>query len=118
MHMPRKHGKRAPTNPGGYIARGLLKDYGFTQQQLADELGVSRRTVNQLVNGQRGVSADMALRLGKLTKTSPELWLNLQRNYNLWHATHDSKSWKRTRVIVLSPRKPALQLAHSLAWRN
>ena len=86
MPIPRKTRKRAPTHPGVYIARGLLKDYGFTQQQLADELGVSRRTVNQLVNRQRGVSADMALRLGKLTKTSPELWLNLQTAVDLWEA--------------------------------
>ncbi len=86
MPIPRKTRKRAPTHPGVYITRGLLKDYGFTQQRLADELGVSRRTVNQLVNGLRGVSADMALRLGKLTKTSPELWLNLQTAVDLWEA--------------------------------
>ena len=86
MSIPRKSRKRPPTHPGVFIARGLLKDYGFTQQQLADELGVSRRTVNQLVNSQRGVSADMALRLGKLTKTSPELWLNLQTAVDLWEA--------------------------------
>ena len=86
MPIPRKTRRRPPTHPGIYIARGLLKDYGFTQQQLANELGVSRRTVNQLVNGQRGVSADMALRLGKLTKTSPEYWLNLQTAVDLWEA--------------------------------
>jgi addiction module HigA family antidote len=63
-----------------------LKDYGFTQQRLADELSVSRRTVNQLVNGRRGVTADMALRLGRLTKTSPEYWLNLQTAVDLWEA--------------------------------
>lgn len=86
MPIPRKPRKRPPTHPGAYIARGLLKDYGFTQQQLADELGVSRRTVNQLVNARRGVTADMALRLGKLTKTSPEYWLNLQTAVDLWEA--------------------------------
>ncbi len=86
MPIPRRTRKRPPTHPGVYIARGLLKDYGFTQQQLADELGVSRRTVNQLVNGRRGVSADMALRLGKLTNTSPEYWLNLQTAVDLWEA--------------------------------
>ena len=86
MPIPRKIRRRPPTHPGIYIARGLLKDYGFTQQQLANELGVSRRTVNQLVNRQRGVSADMALRLGKLTKTSPEYWLNLQTAVDLWEA--------------------------------
>ena len=86
MPIPRKTRKRPPTHPGIYIAWGLLKDYGFTQQQLADELGVSRRTVSQLVNGQRGVTADMALRLGRLTKTSPEYWLNLQTAVDLWEA--------------------------------
>ncbi len=91
MPIPRKTRKRPPTHPGVYIARGLLKDYGFTQQRLADELGVSRRTVNQLVNGQRGVSADMALRLGRLTKTSPEFWLNLQTAVDLWQAEAEAR---------------------------
>jgi addiction module HigA family antidote len=91
MAIPRKSRKRPPTHPGVYIARGLLKDYGFTQQQLAAELGVSRRTVNQLVNGRRGVTADMALRLSRLTKTSPEYWLNLQTAVDLWEAEAEAE---------------------------
>ncbi|MFA6093904.1 MAG: hypothetical protein WCU88_10135 [Elusimicrobiota bacterium] len=42
----------------------------------------------------------MALRLAKAFRTTPELWLNLQRNYDLWHASHDSKAWQRARVIM------------------
>ncbi len=90
MPIPRKTRKRPPTHPGVYIAQGLLKDYGLTQQRLADELGVSRRTVSQLVNERRGVTADMALRLGKLTKTSPEYWLNLQTAVDLWEAENEA----------------------------
>ncbi len=86
MPIARKTRRRPPTHPGVFIQRGLLEDYGFTQQRLGEALGVSRRTVNQLVNGRRGVSAAMALRLAKLTKTSPEFWLNLQTAVDLWEA--------------------------------
>jgi addiction module HigA family antidote len=53
---------------------------------LASNLGVARKTVSQLVNAHMGVSAEMALRLGKSLNTTPELWLNLQRNYDLLNA--------------------------------
>jgi antitoxin HigA-1 len=59
---------------------------GISITDLADNLGVARKTVSQLVNGHMGVSAEMALRLGKAFNTTPELWLNLQRNYDLWQA--------------------------------
>jgi antitoxin HigA-1 len=55
---------------------------------LADNLGVARKTVSQLVNGNMGVSAEIALRLGKAFNTTPELWLNLLRNYVLWQAEY------------------------------
>ena len=60
----------------------------MTQEQLAKALGVSLRTVNQLINGKRRVSIDLALRLGRFTKTSPDSRLNLQAAIDLWEATH------------------------------
>ncbi len=80
-----------PTNPGEFIQEDILKELGLSQQQLATRLGVSRRTINQLVNGKRKISADMAIRLGKFTNTSPELWMNLQTHVDLWDALHASK---------------------------
>ena len=79
-----------PTHPGEFIREDILEEFGFTQSELAEKLGVSRRTINQLVNEHRGISADMAIRLGKLTNTTPQLWLNLQMAVDLWDAAHAS----------------------------
>jgi antitoxin HigA-1 len=75
-----------PTHPGEFIREDILLEFGLTQEELAEKLGVSRRSINQLVNEKRRITADMALRLGKFTDTSPELWLNLQTAVDLWDA--------------------------------
>ncbi|MEM7114085.1 MAG: HigA family addiction module antitoxin [Chloroflexota bacterium] len=77
-----------PTHPGEFVREDILEEFSLTQAELAEKLGVSRRTINQLVNEKRGVSADMALRLGQLTQTTPQLWLNLQMAVDLWDAYH------------------------------
>jgi len=77
-----------PTPPGEFIKEDILHELGLSQAQLATLLGVSRRTINQLVNGKRKITADLALRLGKFTNTSPELWMNLQASLDLWDALH------------------------------
>lgn len=77
-----------PTHPGIFIREDILNEFALTQEELAHRLGVSRRSINQLVNGKRGITADMALRLGKFTNTSPQLWLNLQASVDLWDAAH------------------------------
>ena len=94
---------RTPTQftpPGVFIAEDILGEFGLTQDQLAKALGVSRRTVNQLVNDKRAVTADMALRLGRLTNTSPQFWLNLQSAYDLARAqTTDAKALKAIKPL-------------------
>ena len=75
-----------PTHPGEFIREDILAEYDLTQGELADRLGVSRRSINQLVNEKRSITADMALRLAKFTNTSPQLWLNLQTAVDLWDA--------------------------------
>ena len=66
--------------------RGLPARWGLTVAGLADAIGVSRQTVNELVGERRAVSAEMALRLGRLFGTGPEFWLNGQRSVDLWEA--------------------------------
>lgn len=83
--------ERAPTPPGVYIAEDILKENGLTQQELADALDVSRRTISQLVNASRMVTAETALKLGKLTGTSPQFWLNLQMSVDLWTAEQKAR---------------------------
>jgi addiction module HigA family antidote len=63
-------------------------------------LGVTRKTIGRIVNEQGAVSADMALRLSRAFNTSAELWLNLQRNYDLWHAAEESDDWKKVESIA------------------
>ncbi len=78
--------KHRPIHPGEFIKEDILKEFSLTQQQLADRLKVHRRTINELVKGKRGISADMALRLGKFTSTEPQMWLKLQNALDLWDA--------------------------------
>jgi len=58
----------------------------MTQTVLAERIGVSYPRVNEIVNGKRGITPDTALRLSRLFSTSPEFWLNGQRNWDLWLA--------------------------------
>lgn len=70
----------------------FLKPLGMTQTELAERIHVSYPRVNELVNGKRGVTPDTALRLSKLFGTTPEFWLNGQRNWDLWHAIHSTEA--------------------------
>ncbi len=70
----------------------------MTVTELAEVLGVSRKTVSKIVNERGSITSDMALRLSRAFNTTPDLWLNLQKNHDLWHAAHDSKDWQRVRT--------------------
>jgi len=76
-----------PVHPGKILKEMYLEPLDINITQLAENLGVARKTVSQLVNGHMGISAEMALRLAKAFDTSAELWLNMQRNYDLWYAS-------------------------------
>jgi addiction module HigA family antidote len=78
--------ERRPTHPGEILREDFLPDYGLTVASLAQAIGVSRQTVNELVRERRALSPEMALRLGRLFGNSPEVWLNLQRAVDLWDA--------------------------------
>src|SRR5271156_1448121 len=92
--------KRSPAHPGGILERHYLEPLSLTVSQAATALGVSRKTVSKIVNERGDITPDMALRLARAFRTTPELWLNLQRNYDLWHASHGSRTWRRARVIA------------------
>ncbi|MEW6519695.1 MAG: HigA family addiction module antitoxin [Thermodesulfobacteriota bacterium] len=91
--------KRQPTHPGHILKEDYLKPLSITIQEMASALGVSRKTLSKIINGRGAVTPDMALRLSRAFDTTPELWLNLQKNYDLWHAAHDSNSWKTVKPI-------------------
>ena len=93
--------KRAPTHPGRILNIHYLEPLSITITELARALGVSRKTVSKIVNERGSVTSNMALRLSRAFDTTPELWLNLQRNYDLWHAAHDSKDWQRVKPVKM-----------------
>jgi len=78
--------KRRPTHPGEVLREDFMPDYDLTVSGLAEALGVSRQTVNELLRERRALSPEMALRLSTLFGNSPEFWLNLQRAVDLWDA--------------------------------
>src|SRR5216683_2339660 len=71
-----------PTTPGDVLRERIL-GASITQDQLAKAMKVSRLSVSQIINGRRSITAEMALRLGRVTSTSAEFWLNLQRQVDL-----------------------------------
>jgi len=81
-------GNGPPTHPGEMLLEEFLRPLGMTQTELAERIHASYPRVNELVNRKRGVTPDTALRLAKLFGTTPEFWLNGQRNWELWHALH------------------------------
>jgi addiction module HigA family antidote len=77
---------RPPTHPGEMLLEEFLKPLGMTQVEAAARLGVPFQRLNTLVKGRRGVTADTALRLAKLTGMDPGFWMGLQADFDLWHA--------------------------------
>jgi len=92
---------RCPTHPGGILKRQYMEPLSMTISALAATLGVSRKTLSEIVNGHASITPDMALRLSKAFKTTPELWLNMQRNYDLWQASHKSDDWKHIEAVAV-----------------
>ena len=75
----------------------------ITQEQLADAMQVSRFSINQIVNGRRSVTADMALRLARVTSTTADFWLNLQRDVDLYEAGNKLADVLRSLPVLRRP---------------
>lgn len=76
--------KRRPTHPGAILREDILPEAGITQGQLAQMLGVSRRSVSEILHEHRPVTTDMAHRLARVFKTTPAFWLRLQEAVDIW----------------------------------
>jgi addiction module HigA family antidote len=92
--------KRAPSHPGGILRRLYLEPLGVSVAALAESLGVSRKAVSELVNQRRAVTPEMALRLSIALGTTPQLWLNLQQNYDLWNVQRSARGLKSVRRVA------------------
>ena len=89
-----------PPHPGEFIREIYLTPYDISVRKVANSLGVSPSPLNRLLNGQSNVSPEMALRLSKGLGRSPESWLSMQDQYDLWHARRSVNLKKVKKVDV------------------
>lgn len=92
--------KRRPTHPGELLREEILPAIGLTQEAFARRLGVSRRTVSELLHERRPVTVDMAIRLGTLLGNGPGLWLRMQQAIDVWDAlAHNQAKYRRLKPL-------------------
>jgi addiction module HigA family antidote len=89
-----------PPHPGEIIRSLCLEPLELTVTDAAAALGVSRKTLSAILNGRAGISPEMAVRLSMAFGTSAESWLNLQTQYDLWHAEKRRKGLKVARLAA------------------
>jgi len=82
-----RYASRKPEHPGVFLERCYLQPLSISQSQLARQLGISRRRINEIVNGQRAISADTALLLAEFFETTPMFWLEKQQLWELYEAS-------------------------------
>ena len=80
------HRSRKPTHSGEVLREDVIKPLGLTVTEAAKRLGVTRKTLSELINCKSSMSPEMAVRIGKATKTSPDSWLYMQAQLDLWYA--------------------------------
>lgn len=85
---------RRPTHPGAILREDVLPELNITQAQFAERLGVSRRTVSEILHERRPITADMALRLGKFLGNGPDIWLRLQQAVDVWELEQHPARYK------------------------
>lgn len=89
-----------PMHPGEFINEVYLTPYGVSGRELAEKLDVAASTLTRILKGTSGVSPEMALRLSKTLGSSPETWLQMQQNYDLWHARRNLNLKRVTKLKV------------------
>ena len=77
--------KRKPTHPGEMLLKEFLEPMGVSQKIFAAHLGWTYARLNEIIKSRRGLTEDSALSLAEALQMEPEFWLNLQRDWNLWH---------------------------------
>lgn len=75
--------KIPPVHPGEVLLEEFLKPWSISQNNLAQHMGITTTRLNEIVRGRRGITGDTALRLARVTNTTPEFWMNLQALYDL-----------------------------------
>lgn len=96
--------KLAPVHPGEVLLEDFLSPLGISQYRLAKDISVPPRRINEIVHGQRSISADTALRLARFFGVSPRFWLNLQAQFDL--DVESDRLGDRLRDEVVSRERP------------
>ncbi|MFT5113302.1 MAG: addiction module HigA family antidote [Parasphingorhabdus sp.] len=73
-----------PAHPGVVLDQAHLTPLGISVTNASEHLKISRKHLSEIINGKKRVTADTALRIGAFTETNPQIWLNMQTNYDLW----------------------------------
>ncbi|HUY82688.1 MAG TPA: HigA family addiction module antitoxin [Acidobacteriaceae bacterium] len=97
--MPMKN----PPHPGTFVLRPCIEPLNLTITDAAAVLGVTRTTLSELVNGKRGISPEMAVRLSKIFGGRAESWLIQQAHYDLAHVPADRVKLKRLEEAHIAP---------------
>jgi addiction module HigA family antidote len=91
----------APIHPGRILADQYLADLSMSQRKLAELIDVPPRRINQIIRGERAITPDTSLRLGKLFSQSDTYWLNLQKHYDI-EVARETADLSRVQVLVSS----------------
>ncbi|QTA83468.1 Toxin-antitoxin system, antitoxin component [Desulfonema limicola] len=91
---------RPPVHPGEILSEEFIKPFGMTVSETASRIGKKPDIILQIIKGEKNIDADMALRLSKLFSTSPELWLNGQMNWDMWHILYGNNA---AEIEVIEP---------------
>ena len=92
--------KRKPTHPGAVLREEVLPALKISQSELAKRLGVSRLSVSELLLEKRAMSPDMAVRISRLTNTTPDSWLRMQAAVDLWELERDPKRYRHIEPVA------------------
>ena len=99
--LPLIERKECPSHPGEILKCLFLDELNITITDFAKAIEVSRKAVSAIVNQHKSVTPEMALRFAKALSTTVDIWLNLQKNYDVWQVVHGNKSlFDRIRPIA------------------
>jgi addiction module HigA family antidote len=91
--MPRRN--LPPVHPGEVLREEFINEHGLTVTEVAKGLGMARANLSAVVNERAGISPELAVKLSEAFGNTAQFWLNLQKNYELWHA---EKKVNRSRI--------------------
>lgn len=97
--------KRKPVSVGDILTEEFMQPYKLTQAELADLMGVSRKTMNELCTDKRAVTAETALMLATVFGNTPEFWLNTQQRNDVWHVLNTKRRAQRVHNAKPLPAK-------------